>query len=172
MRTGWEGRFFEDYTVGDIYQHPLGRTITETDNVWFALLTGNTNQMHFNTHFAESSTFGKPLVNSGFSVALLLGLTVSDVSHNAIVNLGWESIELLHPLFVGDTLYAESIVLDTRESKSRSYAGIVSVRSHGLNQHGDVCLRFKRSIMIYRRDNPYTKNTFPVAKVPIEARND
>ena len=168
VKQGFKGRYFEDFEIGDIYHHPLGRTITETDNVWFTLLTGNTNELHFNNHFAERSPFGKPLVNSGFTVGLVLGLTVSDVSQNAMANLGWESIELMHPLFVGDTVYAESLVLDLKGSNSRPYAGIVTVRTQGLNQDGDVCMRFKRSVMVYRRDNPYDKDIFPVAKTPIE----
>jgi acyl dehydratase len=169
VKTGWEGRYFEDFEVGDVYRHPMGRTITEADNIWFTLLTGNTNQMHFNNHFAGQSVYGKALVNSGFSVALLLGLTVTDVSQNAMANLGWESIELPHPLFVGDTLYGESLVLAVRASKSRPHTGIVTVRSHGLNQDGDVCVRFKRSVMVYCRDNPYTHDYFPTAKTQIDS---
>jgi itaconyl-CoA hydratase len=164
----YRGRYFEDFRVGDVYRHPLGRTINEADNTWFTLLTCNTNQMHFNATFAENSAYGKILVNSGFTVALLLGLTVSDISQNAMANLGWDSIRLLHPVYVGDTLYAESQVLSLRDSKSRPYTGIVKVRSQALNQHGDVCIRFVRSVMVYRRDNPYDKQIFPVAKIPIE----
>jgi itaconyl-CoA hydratase len=161
------GRYFEDFQRGDVYRHPLGRTITEADNTWFTLLTCNTNQMHFNAAFAEHSVYGKILVNSGFTVALLLGLTVSDISQNAVANLGWDSIRLPHPVFVGDTLYAESQVLSLRDSKSRPYAGIVKVRSQGLNQHGDVCIRFVRSVLVNRRGSPYDKEVFPVAKIPI-----
>ena len=162
------GRYFEDFHRGEVYRHPLGRTITEADNTWFTLLTCNTNQLHFNTVFAEHSAYGKILVNSGFTVALLLGLTVSDISQNAVANLGWDSIRLLHPVYVGDTLFAESQVLSLRDSKSRPYAGIVKVRSQALNQHGDVCVRFVRSVMVYRRHNPYDNQVFPVAKIPIE----
>src|SRR3954451_10224173 len=102
------GRFFEDFEVGDLYRHPLGRTITETDNTWFTLLTMNTHQLHFNSVYAAEAEFSRPLVNSGFSVALVLGISVSDVSQNAIANLGWDEIVLPHPLFVGDTVYADS----------------------------------------------------------------
>jgi itaconyl-CoA hydratase len=168
VHDGQCGRYFEDFQVGEVYRHPLGRTITEADNTWFTLLTCNTNQLHFNRKFAEHSVYGEILVNSGLTVALLLGLTVSDISQNAVANLGWDSIRLLHPLYVGDTLYAESQVLNLRESKSRPYAGIVTVRSQGLNQHGDVCIRFVRSVMVYRRNNPYLKGIFPVAKIPLE----
>ena len=132
------GRYLEDFAVGDVFQHPLGRTITATDNAWFTLLTGNTNQMHFNDHYAAQSTFGRPLVNSGLTVALVTGLSVGDISQNAIANLEWQDIKLLQPVFVGDTLYAESIVLNVRESASRPYAGVVTVGTRGLNQDGAV----------------------------------
>jgi acyl dehydratase len=167
-KAGWEGRYFEDFEVGDVYRHPLGRTITETDNIWFTLLTQNTNQMHFNRHYAEKSTFGKPLVNSGITVAMVLGQSVSDVSQNGIANLGWDEIRLTHPVFVGDTLFSESVVIDKRESESRPYAGIVSVFTRGLNQHGDVVVSYKRTVMVYRRDAPQDKGLFPEATVPIE----
>ena len=161
------GRYFEDFEIGDVYQHPLGRTITAADNAWFTLLTMNTNQMHFNDHYAEQSTFGKQLVNSGLTVAMVLGISVIDVSQNAMANLQWTDIQLTHPVFVGDTLYAESICTDKRESASRPYAGIVSVATRGLNQNGDVCLSWKRSVMVYKRDAPQDKGHFPQASVPM-----
>ena len=150
VAQGWKGRYFEDFEVGAIYQHPLGRTITAADNAWFTLLTMNTNEMHFNDHYAEASTFGKQLVNSGLTVAMVLGISVSDVSQNAMANLSWKEISLTHPCFVGDTLYAQSLVLDLRESASRPYAGIVTVKTQGLNQHGDVIMTFERSVMVYK----------------------
>src|SRR4029078_6906949 len=119
LKSGWEGRYFEDFEIGDHYQHPLGRTISEADNTWFTLLTLNTNQMHFNAHYAAQSTYGRVLVNSGLTVALVLGISVSDISQNAIANLGWDEIRLPHPIFVGDTIYAESVVTAKRESSSR-----------------------------------------------------
>jgi acyl dehydratase len=161
------GRYFEDFIVGDVYQHPLGRTITDTDNAWFTLLTMNTNQMHFNDHYAKQSTFGRPLVNSGLTVAMVLGISVMDTSQNAIANLSWSEIALSHPVFVGDTLYAESICLETRESTSRPYAGIVTVATRGLNQEGDVCLSWKRSVMVYKRDAEQDKGHFPQAAEPM-----
>lgn len=172
IKAGWQGRFYEDFEVGDVYRSPLGRTITETDNVWFTLLTLNTNQMHFNKPYAERSTFGKALVNSGFTVALVLGMSVSDVSQNAIANLGWDKIRLLHPVFVGDTLWAENLVKEKRESASRPYAGIVTVRTRGLNQDGDVCLSYVRSVLVYKRDAPQEKQYFPEAASPIEFEED
>jgi itaconyl-CoA hydratase len=166
-KPGWTGRYFEDFEIGDVYQHRLGRTISEADNAWFTLLTMNTNQMHFNAQYAEASPFGRLLVNSGLTVAMVLGMSVADVSENAIANLGWDDIRLTHPVFVGDTLWAESLVIDTRESSTRPYAGIVTVRSRGLNQHGDVCLSYKRSVMIYKRDAPQDKGLFPQAAEPL-----
>ena len=166
--AGWSGRFFEDFTVGDVYRHPLGRTITAADNAWFTLLTMNTNQMHFNDHYAERSTFGRQLVNSALTVAVVVGITVSDVSQNAVANLSWKEIRLPHPVFVGDTLYAQSLVLETRESRSRPYAGIVSVRTQGLNQDGEAVITFERSVMVYRRGGERAEGYFPDPKVPIE----
>ncbi|GAA1499687.1 (R)-specific enoyl-CoA hydratase RipB/Ich [Dactylosporangium maewongense] len=158
------GNYLEDFTVGAVYQHPLGRTISEADNTWFTLLTMNTNQNHFNAHFAASAPYGRLIVNSGLSVAVVLGLSVSDMSQHAIMNLGWEEIRLTAPVFVGDTLYAESIVLETRPSASRPYAGIVTCRTRGLNQDGDEVMSWRRSVMVYRRDAPHDKSHFPVAK--------
>jgi len=157
------GRYYEDFEVGDIYHHLLGRTITAADNAWFTLLTMNTNQMHFNDHYAEQSTFGRQLVNSGLTVAMVLGQSVLDVSQNAIANLSWEKIELRHPLFVGDTLYSESRVVEKRESGSRPYAGIVTVQTRGMNQDGQVVIDYKRSVMVYKKSATQDKGYFPVA---------
>ncbi|MFI6602638.1 MaoC family dehydratase [Nonomuraea sp. NPDC050536] len=163
------GRYYEDFVVGDVYQHPLGRTISEADNTWFTLLTMNTNQNHFNAHFAAKAPVGKIIVNSGLSVAIVLGLSVMDVSQTAMMNLGWDEIRLTHPVFVGDTLYAESIVVAKRESKSRPYAGIVTCRTRGLNQEGDELMSWTRTVMVYKRDAPHDKGYFPRAKTgPLE----
>ncbi len=164
VKAGWTGRYFEDFEVGDVYRYALGRTITAADNTWFTLLTLNTNQMHFNDHFASKSSFGQQLVNSGLTVAMVLGQSVSDISQNAVANLGWDNIKLTHPVFVGDTLYAESIVLELRPSKSRLYAGIVKCHTRGLNQNGDVCVSWNRSVLVYRRDAKFDKGHFPVSK--------
>ncbi|WP_113701244.1 MaoC family dehydratase [Nonomuraea lactucae] len=158
------GRHYEDFVVGDVYQHPLGRTISEADNTWFSLLTMNTNQNHFNAHFAARAPAGRIIVNSGLTVAIVLGLSVIDISQNAFMNLGWDEIRLTHPVFVGDTLYAESIVTDKRESGSRPYAGIVTCRTRGLNQDGDEVMSWKRTVMVYKRDAPHDKHYFPQAK--------
>ncbi|TAM91107.1 MaoC family dehydratase [bacterium] len=150
-KPGWQGRCYEDFAVGDIYVHRLGRTITEADNIWFTLLTLNTNPMHFDNHLAEQSTFGKALVNSCFTLALVTGLTVSDLSEHALANLAWTDIVLPHPVFAGDTIYARSEVLEKRESKSRPTVGIVGVKSEGFNQDGDLVISYKRTFMVYKR---------------------
>ncbi|MFT4026021.1 MAG: MaoC family dehydratase [Novosphingobium sp.] len=145
------GRYFEDFVVGHIYEHRPGRTITDTDNVWFTLLTMNTHPSHFDYEFARKTEFGKPLVCSPFTVALMVGMSVSDLSQKSIANLGWDEIRLTHPLFPGDTLYAESEVLEKRESKSRPEQGIVTVKTIGKNQNGDVVCTFKRTMLVWKR---------------------
>ena len=147
----WEGRFFEDFHVGDVYRHPHGRTITETDNTWFTLLTNNSHDIHYNADYASKTEFGRPLVVSTLTLAIVTGLSVTDVSQNAVANLGWDDVKLTAPVFAGDTLYAESEVLAKRESKSRADAGIVSVRSTGKNQNGDVVCTFDRTMLVQRR---------------------
>ena len=151
IKKGWEGRVYEDFEVGDIYVHPLGRTITATDNTWFTLLTLNTNNVHFDHHFAAGTEFGKPLVNSAFTLALVTGMSVTDLSQNAMANLGWDQIRLPNPVFEGDTLYARSEVLDKRESKSRPNVGIVRVRTTGFNQDNVDVITYERTFMVYKR---------------------
>jgi len=163
------GNFFEDFHVGQVFRHPLGRTIYDSDNAWFTLLTMNTNELHFNADFASRTEHERELVNSGLTVAMLLGISVSDISQNAIANLGWDEIRLVAPVFVGDTLYGESIITELRESKSRPYAGIVSCLSRALNQDGVEVLHYRRSVMVYRRDAGTAARRFPEAPTPIEA---
>ncbi len=142
------GRYFEDFDIGHVYEHRPGRTITETDNTWFTLLTMNTHPMHFDTEYARHSEFGRTIVCSPFTVALMVGMSVTDLSQKAIANLGWSNIRMTFPLFVGDTLTAESEVLKMRESGSRPHAGIVTARTRGFNQDGkEVCV-FDRTILI------------------------
>lgn len=145
------GRYLEDFAVGDIYEHRPGRTITEADNTWFTLLTMNQHPLHFDREYARHTEFGEPIVNSALTLAVVTGMSVSDVSQKAIANLGWTDIKLTHPLFAGDTLYAESEVLDKRESKSRPGAGIVSVKTLGLNQDGIKVCEFNRTMLIMKR---------------------
>ena len=157
----WRGRFYEDFAVGDVFQSRLGRTVTQTDNIWFTCLTLNTNQMHFNAVQSERGIYGRPLVNSAFTLALVTGLTVPDTSENAAANLAWTDITLPHPVFEGDTLWAESEILELRESGSRPTMGIVSMRCRGINQRREVVVEFKRTFMVYKRDAPEVQNTFP-----------
>ncbi|MCA1857360.1 MaoC family dehydratase [Massilia oculi] len=144
------GRYYEQFQVGDVYEHRPGRTITETDNTWFTLLTMNTHPMHFDEQYARASEFGKCIVCSPFTVALMVGMSVTDVSQKAIANLGWSDIRMTFPLFAGDTLTCESEVLEKRESASRPGAGIVSVRTTGFNQDGKVVCQFTRTMLIAR----------------------
>jgi itaconyl-CoA hydratase len=150
-KQGWQGRFYEDFEVGDIYYHPLGRTVTTTDNIWFTLLTQNTAPIHFDHFYSEQTEFGKPLVDSTFTVALVTGQSVTDISQNVMANLGWDEVRLPAPVFEGDTIYSMSEVLSKRESKSRPNVGIVTVKTSGYNQHGTVVITFKRTVMVYKR---------------------
>ena len=145
------GRFLEDYKPGDIYEHWPGRTITEADNIQFSLLTMNKHPMHCDAAFAAGSEFGKPLVNSGLTLAIVLGMTVDDISFNAIANLGWKEIKLTAPVFPGDTIYARSQVLEVRESRSRPGQGIVTTRTEGFKADGTVFLSFERNSLIPSR---------------------
>ncbi|HEX4520479.1 MAG TPA: MaoC family dehydratase [Gaiellaceae bacterium] len=157
----WRGRFYEDFEVGDVFQSRLGRTVSETDNTWFTCLTMNTNQTHFNAPYAERTQFGQILVNSAFTLALVTGLTVPDTSENAAANLAWTDIVLPKPVFVGDTLWAETEILAKRESKSNPDVGIVSMRCRGINQRREVVIEFKRTFMIYKRAAAPAAPSFP-----------
>lgn len=150
VKEGWTGRFFEDFHVGDIYRSRLGRTITETDNIQFTLITNNTNQIHFNADYASRTEFKRPLVNSALTLSVIAGLGVADISENGFA-LGWDYIKLPNPVFPGDTLYSESEVVGVRESDSRPKQGIVKVRTRGLNQHGKVVIEYERSVMVWKR---------------------
>lgn len=158
------GRFFDDFVVGDTYQHPFGRTISEVDSTWFTLLTCNTNQNHFNAHLAGSNPItGRIIVNSGLTVALVLGLSVIDMSQNAVANLGWTDISLTHPVYVGDTVYAESICTGARESASRPGLGIITMDTRGLNQAGVTIVTWTRSVLMPTRSSGIGQDYFPVA---------
>jgi itaconyl-CoA hydratase len=151
VKTGWLGRYYEDFEVGDVYPHPLGRTITTSDNINFTLLTQNTAPIHFDHHYAAQTEFKKPLVNSALTLALVTGQSVTDLSQNVMANLGWDEVRLPHPVFEGDTLYSQSEVLEKRESKSRPNVGIVTVRTSGFNQDGVVVITYRRTFLVYRR---------------------
>ena len=145
------GRYFEDFEVGHVYEHRPGRTISEADNTWFTLLTMNKHPLHFDAEYAAKSEFGKPLVNSTFTLAVVAGMSVSDTSQKAIANLGWTDIKLSAPVFAGDTIYAESEVLDKRQSKSRPTQGVVNIRTIGKKADGTVFMSFERAMLIPKR---------------------
>jgi len=145
------GRYFEEFEVGHIYEHRPGKTITETDNQWFTLLTLNTHPVHFDHAYSAKTEFGKPLVNSCLTLSLVAGMSVSDTSQKAVANLGWTDIKMPAPVFVGDTLYAESEVLAKRESKSRPTQGIVTVRTTGKKDDGTVVMTYERSFLVFRK---------------------
>ena len=145
-----------------MFRSRLGRTITDTDNIWFTCLTMNTNQMHFNVPYSERTRFGEPLVNSAFTLALVTGMTVPDTSENAAANLAWADIKLPKPVFVGDTLWSECEILEKRESRSSPNVGIVSMRCRGVNQRHEVVIEFKRTFMVYKRTAPEITDTFPI----------
>ena len=160
VKEGWEGRFFEDFVVGDVYRSRLGRTVTDADNIWFTCLSNNTNQIHFNAHYAAQTEFGKPLVNSVVTLAVVAGLGVTDISENGFA-LGWDYIRLPHPVFAGDTLYSESLVIEIRQSKSRPGQGVVKVRTRGLNQNGEIVIEYERSVMIWKHGHAPQLKHFP-----------
>jgi itaconyl-CoA hydratase len=163
VKAGWSGRFFEDFEVGDIYRTRTGRTITQVDNIWFSLLTNNSNQIHFNQHYAALTEFKRPLVNSALTIAIVGGLSVSDTSENGI-NLGWDAIRLPNPVFEGDTVYSESEVLEKRESRSRPQQGIIKIRTRGIKHDGTVVLDYTRSILVWKRSYAPVLSVFPEPK--------
>jgi itaconyl-CoA hydratase len=163
VKQGWNGRFLEDFQVGDVYRSRLGRTVTETDNIQFTMITNNTNQIHFNTDYASRTEFKRPLVNSALTLAVIAGLGVSDLSENGFA-LGWDYIKLPNPVFPGDTLYSESEVVSVRESKSRPAQGVVKVHTRGVNQNGSVVIEYERSIMVWKKAHAPLIALFPETK--------
>ena len=161
VKEGWTGRVYEDFEVGDIYPHPLGRTVLPVDNSWFTLLTQNVNPIHFDAAYAAKTEFGRPLVDSTFTLALVTGQSTIDLSFNVMANLGWDEVRLPNPVFEGDTIYSRSEVLEKRESKSRQNVGIVKVRTTGFKDDGTIVIEFLRTFMVYRRGHvpaPRTPN--------------
>jgi itaconyl-CoA hydratase len=151
VKEGWTGRVFEDFEVGDIYEHPLGRTVLDADNIWFSCLTQNTNPIHFDGEYSKRTQFKKRLVNSCFTLALVTGQSVIDLTVNGVANLGWDDVKLPNPLFEGDTVYSRTEVLETRASKTKDNIGIVRVKTTGYNQEGVTVIEFNRTFMVYRR---------------------
>ena len=145
------GRYYEDFEIGHVYEHRPGRTLSEADNTWFSLLTMNQHPLHIDAVYGAATDFGRPLVNSALTLAIVTGMSVSDVSQKTVANLGWDKVRLTAPVFAGDTIYAESEVIAKRESKSRPHHGIVTVRTVGKNQTGDVVCSFDRTILVQRR---------------------
>lgn len=160
------GRTYAELEVGAVYRSRFGRTVLEADNVWFTLLTLNTNPIHFDAHYAAQTEWEKPLVDSTFTLALVTGLSVADVSENAAANLGWGEVRLPHPVFAGDTIWAETEILSKRESRSRPQVGIVAFRTRGVNQRREVVIEFTRTIMVYRRDAAEAASSFPGTEEP------
>jgi itaconyl-CoA hydratase len=149
---GWQGRFYEDFAVGDVYKHPYGRTVTETDNVWFTNLTMNVNPMHFNEAYAAETEFGERLVDGTYVFALAVGMSVMDVSANAIANLGYDNMRHHAPVYHGDTVFAESEVLSKRELDSREHVGIVTTELRAFNQDDELVLSLERTPMVLKRE--------------------
>ena len=163
VRAGWEGRYLEDFAVGDVYRCRYGRTVTESYNITFTLLTNNTNQIHFNREYAKRTEWGQCLVNSALTLAIVAGMGVADVSENGFA-LGWDEIQLPHPVFAGDTLYSESEVLEVRPSRSRPTQGVVKVETRGYNQDGDLVIRYRRSVMVWKREHAPRTDIFPAVE--------
>ena len=173
MKDGDPGRYFEDFKVGDVYRHGMGRTLTETDNTWFTLLTCNTNEIHFNADYAAHTEFGKPLMNSALTLALVTGLSVPDISRHIVANLGWDKVTLPAPVFAGDTIYAQSEVLEARPSKSRPGQGVVRVRTVGFKQDGGITRseeRERNDTVADLRDSGSMHWTTPYARPPNVSR--
>ncbi|WP_017198294.1 MaoC family dehydratase [Arthrobacter sp. M2012083] len=148
---GWTGRLFEDFAVGDIYYHPFGKTVTQTDNQWFTLTTQNVSKTHVDVNFASKTEFARPLVNSAFTLALVTGQSTMDLSMNVFANMGWDEVRMPNPVYEGDTIYSRSKVLALRESRSRPQLGLVSVATEGYNQNGAVVISYRRTFMVYRQ---------------------
>lgn len=146
------GRYYEEFQEGDIYEHRPGRTITQADNIWFTNLTMNNHPLHFDDEYGKNSEFKECLVNSTLTLSVVTGMSVSDVSYKAIANLGWDNIKLHNPVFHGDTLYAESEVINKRKSESRPDDGIVTVETRGYNQNDEKVISFERTMLIPKRD--------------------
>lgn len=145
------GLYYEDFNVGDVFEHRPGRTVLDADNVWFTLLTLNPQQVHFDNEYASKTEWKKPLVDSTFTLALVTGMSVNTISGKVVANLGWDEVRLTHPVFAGDTIYAESTILFKRESKSRPDQGIVTVLTKGFNQNNKEVISFKRTVLVYKR---------------------
>lgn len=158
---GWQGRFYEDFELGDVYKHPYGRTVTETDDVWLTNVTMNLNPMHFNESYASETEFGERLVNGLVVIAMVVGMSVIDVSQNATANLGYDKVRHHGPVFHGDTLFAESEIASKRESTSREHVGLVTTKLRGYNQSDEKVLSLERTNMVLKREHVHTSPARP-----------
>lgn len=149
--TGSHGNYFEDFVVGDVFEHQLGRTVTTADNIWFTLLSQNTAPIHFDHEYARNTEFGKPLVVATLTLSIVAGQSVADISQNVVASLGWDKVTMPHPVFEGDTIRSRSTVLAVRESKSRPHAGLVTVHTEGYNQRGETVMQYERTVMVYKQ---------------------
>jgi acyl dehydratase len=146
------GKYYEELTVGQVFQHQPGRTVTEADNVFFSCLTMNPQPLHLDAEFAKTSHFGQRLVNSIFTLGLVVGLSVGETTLGTTVgNLGFEKVEFPKPVFHGDTVYAETEIVDKRESRSRPQWGIVTFEHRARNQDGEIVMRARRQAMMRKR---------------------
>jgi len=150
-----EGKYFEDFEKGQLMKHPLGRTITDADNIWFTLITCNTNPIHFNKDYAEKNYAGPPfngqmLVNAALTFAIVAGLSVEETSKHGVM-VGLNNMKLVNPVFPGDTLYAESEVIETRESKSRQGMGLVTIRTKGYKPDHTEVIEFERTFLTRKK---------------------
>jgi acyl dehydratase len=163
IREGWQGRFLEDFTVGDVYRCRYGRTVTQADNVQFTMMTNNLNQIHFNADYAERSGFGTCLVNSMLTISIVVGMSVPDVSENGFA-LGWNEIRLPNPVRPEDTLYSETEVVGVRESRSRPGQGVLTVKTRGYNQRGETVVELERTVMVWKKAFAPVNDLFPAAQ--------
>ena len=144
-------RYYDDYAVGEVIKHWPGRTIRDFDDTWFTLMTMNTNPIHFDDHYASQTQHGKCLVNGTLIFAIVVGMSVRDVSQTAIANLEYESVKHLGPTYHGDTIYAESEILDKIDSRSRDDRGILYIESRAWNQRNEPIMSLRRRVMLPRR---------------------
>ena len=146
------GRYFDEWQLGDRIEHPITRTVTETDNVLISTLTHNPQPLHLDAEYAKDTEFGRPLVNSCFTFSLAVGVSVADTTLGTLIaNLGYDEMRFPAPVFVGDTLRIESEVVALRESKSRPSAGIATWEHRAINQRGETVCTFKRSALLHRK---------------------
>lgn len=146
------GKYYEDLEIGMLIQHDLGRTLTEADNILFSSLTMNTQPLHINEDFASKTQFGKRIVNGIFTLGLVVGISVPDITQGTIVaNLGYENITHPNPLFHGDTIYVQTQILAKRESRSNPDLGIITMKHIGRNQNGVACIEVTRSALFLKR---------------------